>query len=327
MAGAPLQQAGADDRVVPFQVEALDLRGRIVRLGPAIDRVLTRHDYPAPIAKLLGEAIVLTALLGTALKFNGRFILQTQTNGPVRMMVVDYMAPDGIRAVARFDKAEAALSIAAGRSSAADLLGQGTLAMTIDQGADMSRYQGLVPLETGTLEDAAHRYFRQSEQIPTRVRIAVAEEYAATEDGPVHRWRAGGILAQFLPESEDRRRARDLDPGDAPGGATGAAQDEDDAWVEGQSLVATVEDVELIDPALSSEALLYRLFNQRGVRVFTGQPLTATCSCSREKVAEMLRRFSQDDRDHMVENGRISVTCEFCSESYTFDPADVVPAP
>lgn len=225
-----------DDAVLPFEVSALDIRGRLTRMGPALDEVLTKHDYPAPVGKLLGEAIVLTTLLGSTLKFDGRFILQTQTDGPVSLIVVDFHAPDRLRAYARFD----AKRLEPGQDSAA-LLGRGHLAMTIDQGADMSRYQGLVALEGGNLEDAAHEYFLRSEQIPTRVRLAVGEEFRGG-DGPKHRWRGGGMLMQFLPKAPERARQPDLDPGDAPEGAVAHEVPEDDAWAESQSLFGTIED-------------------------------------------------------------------------------------
>ena len=313
----------ADDTVQPFAVAALDVRGRVVRLGPAIDDILTRHDYPPPIAKLLGEAIVLTALLGSALKFRGKFILQTQTDGPVRMLVVDYASPGRLRACARFDQDRVAKAIAAGDASAAVLMGKGHLAMTIDQGPEMSRYQGLVAIEGGGLEEAAHEYFRRSEQIPTRIRLAVAEEFNRNGGRVRHHWRAGGILGQFLPKSPERMRQADLDPGNAPEGTAPHVMPEDDAWVEGRSLISTVQDIELIDPDMSSERLLYRLFHERGVRVFKSVALKSQCSCSRTGVAAMLRSFSADDRAHMVENGVISVTCEFCNSKYVFEPGEV----
>jgi molecular chaperone Hsp33 len=315
-------ESSADDSVLPFEVAALDLRGRVVRLGPILDEILARHDYPSPVARLLGEAIVLTVLLGSSLKFDGRFILQTQADGPVHMLVVDYTSPGKIRACARFDAARVAAATAAG-GSAGKLLGHGHLAMTIDQGPDMSRYQGLVALAGGDLEDAAHEYFLRSEQIPTRVRLAVAEELRATSDGPRHRWRGGGVLLQFLPKKTERMRGPDLDPGDAPEGTAPHVVPEDEAWVEGRSLMATVDDIELVDQDLSSERMLYRLFHQRGVRVFRSVALHAECSCSRDSVAAMLSRFSQDDRDHMVENGVISVTCEFCNSKYAFKPHEI----
>jgi molecular chaperone Hsp33 len=303
-----------DDAVLPFEVDALDVRGRLTRLGPALDDILTRHDYPAPVGKLLGEAIVLTTLLGSALKFDGRFILQAQTDGPVSFLVVDFKAPDRLRAYARYDAARLGEA-----SDSGALLGRGHLAMTIDQGPEMSRYQGLVALDGGSLEDAAHEYFLRSEQIPTRVRLAVGEEWRSS-DGGKHRWRAGGMLMQFLPKAPERARQADLHPGDAPEGTTPHAIAEDDAWVEARSLISTVEDVELIDPDLSGERLLYRLFHERGVRVFNPLALRAQCSCSREAVAAMLKSFSADDRAAMVKDDKVVVTCEFCSSVYQFTP-------
>src|ERR1700735_254881 len=177
-----------DDAVLPFEVASLDLRGRLTRLGPALDDVLTKHDYPPAVGKLLGEAMVLTTLLGSSLKFDGRFILQTQTDGPVSFLIVDFQAPDRLRAYARYD----ATRLAAGQDSGS-LLGKGHLAMTIDQGPEMSRYQGLVALDGGNLEDAAHEYFLRSEQIPTRVRLAVGEEWRGGGEGARRRWRGGGM--------------------------------------------------------------------------------------------------------------------------------------
>lgn len=306
-----------DDAVLPFEVASLDLRGRLTRLGPALDEVLTKHDYPPAVGKLLGEAIVLTTLLGSSLKFDGRFILQTQTDGPVSFLIVDFQAPDRLRAYARYD----AKRLEDGQDSGA-LLGHGHLAMTIDQGADMSRYQGLVALEGGNLEDAAHEYFLRSEQIPTRVRLAVGEEWRGGGDGPKHRWRAGGMLLQFLPKAPERARQADLHPGDAPEGVETHEVAEDDAWIEGQSLISTVEDIELIDPDLSGERLLYRLFHERGVRVFAPLPLRAQCSCSRDAVSGMLNSFEKQDRADMVKDGKVVVTCEFCSSVYEFTPKE-----
>jgi len=305
-----------DDAVLPFEVDALDLRGRLTRLGPALDEVLAKHDYPPAVCKLLGEAIVLTTLLGSTLKFDGRFMLQTQTDGPVSLLIVDFQAPDRMRAYARFDAGR----LKSGQDSAA-LLGKGHLAMTIDQGTDMSRYQGLVALEGGNLEDAAHEYFLRSEQIPTRVRLAVGEEWRGGDGkGPKHRWRAGGMLLQFLPKAPERVRQADLHPGDAPESAASHTVAEDDAWVEGQSLISTVEDVELIDPDLSGERLLYRLFHERGVRVFSPLPLRAQCSCSRDAVSAMLKNFASKDRADMVKDGKVVVICEFCSSVYEYTP-------
>jgi molecular chaperone Hsp33 len=314
----------ADDRVLPFAVNALDVRGRVVHLGDALDQILARHAYPPAVAKLLGEAITLTTLLGSSLKFEGRFVLQTKTDGPVSMLVVDFTTPDRIRAYAAFDEPLVADAVVAGRASPPELLGRGHLAMTVDQGTEASRYQGIVALEGQSLEDVAHTYFDQSEQIPTRVRLAVAE-MLTREPGqaPRHAWRAGGILVQFLPHSEDRLRQRDLHGGDAPEGSLPAPSDDDDAWAEAKSLVETVEDVELTDPDVSLERLLYRLFHERGVRVFDAQPVADKCRCSRERVADMLHQFSAEDVSDMTVDGKVVVTCEFCNAKYEFDPGSL----
>ena len=313
---------GEDDVALPFAVEALDVRGRVVRLGPSVDTILRRHGYPDPVARLLGEAAALTVLLGSSLKFEGRFQLQTRTDGPVEMIVVDFEAPDRLRATARFD-AERVGALASGPGKTSDLIGQGHLAMTIDQGSERSRYQGVVALEGQSFEEAAHQYFRQSEQIPTQVRLAVAESF---EDGATS-YRAGGLLVQFLPQSIDRARLADLPPGDLPEGHVHfdeAGVPEDDAWVEARSLVATIEDHELVDPAVSSERLLYRLFHERGVRVFEGQGVHEQCRCSPERVLGMISSFSDKERHDMVaDDGRIGITCEFCSRRYDLDPAEV----
>src|SRR3569832_715141 len=190
--------------------------------------------------------------------------------------------------------------------------------MTIDQGPDMSRYQGLVALTGGNLEEAAHEYFLRSELIPTRVRLAVGEEWS----GGKHRWRAGGLLTQFLPKAPERARQANQHPGNTPKGMVVHTVEEDDAWVEGQSLVSTVEDIELIDPALSGERLLYRLFHERGVRVFKELPLQARCSCSRDAVASMLKSFSAQDRADMVKDDQVVVTCVFCFSVYEFTPQE-----
>lgn len=313
-----------DDAIRPFEVAALDLRGRAIQMGPMLDAILSRHDYPPAVSKLLAEAIVLAVLLGSSLKFEGKFILQTETDGPVDMLVVDFRTPDAVRAYARFDKEKIAAVETGGTTDPATLLGNGVLAMTIDQGPMMSRYQGVVPLEGASLEDVAHIYFRQSEQIPTRVRLAVAEMHLRQGGTMVHRWRAGGILVQFLPDAPERMRQQDLPGGDVPEDADIDFVDEDDLWVEAQALVGTVEDHELTDPAVPVDRLLYRLFHQRGVRVFAPAVVHDRCSCSRERVETMLGRFTTAEIEDSIEDGAISVTCEFCGTKYVFDPNDFV---
>ncbi len=312
----PVSDAPFDDAVLSFAAERIDVRGRLVRLGPAIDSLLARHAYPAPVARLVAEAAALTVLLGAALKLQGRFQLQTRSTGVVDMLVVDYEAPDAFRAFARFDAERLGAAVASGRDSTPDLLGAGHLAFTIDPGGDMQRYQGVVPLEGESLEEAAQAYFRQSEQIPTFVRLAVGQEMT----GPVAHWRAGGLMAQFLPQSEDRQRLLRERP---PEAANDEAMIEDalgDMWNEGRALASTLEAHELLDANLSGERLLYRLFHENDLRVFESQPVRDACRCSTDSIFAMLKNFTAAERADMVgEDGKIGVTCEFCSTKRTFE--------
>lgn len=310
-----------DDAVVPFQVEGLDVRGRAVQLGEALDTILKRHAYPDEVARLLGEAAVLTVLLGTALKFEGKFIFQTQSDGPVDMLVVDFHTPNAVRAYARFDAERLAEAIAAGKTKPEELLGRGTLGLTIDQGAYTQRYQGIVALDGSSLEDIARTYFRQSEQIPTDLRLSVAKLFERGADGkPVEQWRAGGLMVQFLPESEIRARQRDLPGGDGADDAEEHVSFDDDEWQEARSLVGTIESSELTDPQVGAERLLYRLFHERGVRVYAPQRVVDQCSCSRDKIQGVLSGFPAEEIRDSTEDGKVVVTCEFCSTRYEFDP-------
>jgi molecular chaperone Hsp33 len=241
--------------------------------------------------------------------------LQTKSDGPVTMLLVDFDAPSHLRALARFDKAK----LESAPNAGGDLLGHGHLAFTIDPGGDMNRYQGVIALEGQGLEAAAHHYFERSEQIPTLVRLAVGE--IVTTGGAA--WRAGGLVVQYLPNEGGRRLQADFPPGDAPEGVELHTITEDDAWTEAKTRAATTEAHELIDPMLSSERLLFRLFNERGVRVYAPTPLAAVCRCSAEGVDAMLRSFPPEEVREMVgDDGLIGVTCEFCSTKRTFNPAD-----
>lgn len=305
-----------DDLVQPFQIEGLGIRGRIVRLGPLVDRVLTAHAYPEPVSRLLGEALALTVMIGSALKFDGRFILQTQSKGPVGMLVADFQSPGSIRGYAQMDEERVAEALASGRTSPADLLGEGYLALTIDQGADMERYQGIVSLHGEGLSHSAHEYFASSEQVATRIRLAAGPYYHREAGGTEKNWRAGAIMIQHI--------ARD-------GGLTGYREAEDESphseeeenWSRASILLDTVEDHELLDPALEPNRLLYRLFHEDGVRAFEASPVEFSCRCSRERMTSVLRSFGGHEIDEMVQDGVITATCEFCSEVYVFEPAEL----
>ncbi len=311
-----------DDHVVPFQVEGLDVRGRAVQLGPLLNDILARHDYPAPVARLLAEAIVLTALIGTSLKFDGKFTVQTKGDGPVDLLVADFSTPDALRAYARYDEELLAAAVEAGKTQPQELLGEGILAFTIDQGHGMQPYQGIVPLDGSTLEEIAGVYFRQSEQIPTKVRLGVAELFVRGEDGkPHHDWRAGGIVAQFLPQASERMRQPDLHGGDGDEREENHAGD--DAWAEARMLVETVDTDELTDPQVGIERLLYRLFHERGVRIYEPQKVLDSCSCSRDKIKGVLSGFTAEEIEaSRDDDGEIAVTCEFCSTTYRYAPEE-----
>jgi molecular chaperone Hsp33 len=291
-----------DDLVLPFQAEQADVLGRLVQLGPTVDTILSRHAYPEPVSRLLGEAVALTALLGVSLKSEGKLILQATTDGPVDLLVADFSVPGFLRGYARFD-AERLAALDADDDAA--LLGHGHLAMTIDRGVDTERYQGVVPLEGESLTEAADTYFRQSEQLPTFIRLAVARHFRAGENGEgAWTWRAGGLLVQKLTRE---------------GGVSSLKEFEED-WTRAKSLAETVEDHELLDPMLSPERLLFRLFHEEQVRVYRAIPLQTYCSCSRERVEELLDRFSAEDIAEMTVDGEVWVTCEFCNARYSFDP-------
>ena len=306
----------ADDLVLAFEVKPLGVRGRLVRLGAVVDDILHRHDYPAPVSALLAEAVALTAMLGASLKFDGKFIFQTKTDGPVDIIVADYLAPGGVRGYARFDKARAIES-----ASQADLIGRGHLAMTVDQGPDMERYQGIVPLEGADLTSAAHTYFTQSEQIPTRLRLAAGP--LITRGARAESWRAGAIMVQHLREGGSSPLP--VHSGDAPEGTPDQPAEHED-WVKARLLLDTVEAHEMLDPMLTPQQLLYRLYHEDGVTVYPGQPLKRHCTCSRASVEVMLQNFSPEDRHAMIADGWIEVTCEFCSSKYRFHPESLAGA-
>ena len=300
-----------DDMVLPFRTERGGARGRVVRLGSVVDEILTGHDYPEPVSELLGEAVALTAMFGASLKFEGNFILQTETDGPVDLLVVDFQAPGGLRGCARFDTDKVAALQEAGDTEPSALLGHGHLAMTIDQGPETDRYQGVVPLEGVDLSQAADTYFRQSEQLPTFVRVAVARHYLPGSSESGWTWRAGGLMVQHV-TSEGGLEAGEDDPEVMVG-------EDDEDWNRVRILAETVEDHELLDPTLAPERLLYRLFHEERVRAYPANPLSVYCKCSEERIRGLLERFAADDLSDMVEDGKIIVTCEFCNRRYDFD--------
>lgn len=299
MADAP---ALTDDLAAAFQIEGWPVRGRLVRLGAAIDTVLGAHAYPEPVAALLGEACALAAIVGSSLKFEGRLIVQAQGDGPVRYVVADYDTSGALRGFCRYDADEvAAASEGFARPGARTLLGKGVFIMTLDRGADFERTQGITPIEGESLSLCAEHYFEQSEQVPTKVRLAVGE--VTTDAGTA--WRAGGAMIQVI--AADDARGETIE-----------------AWDRSRALFQTLGDDELLDPTITPETLLFRLFHEDGVRLEDARALKAQCRCSKDRIAATLQSFSAEDRADMVEDdGKIRVTCEYCSSIYELTPDEV----
>jgi len=297
-----------DNEIRPFQIEGKDVRGRAVRLGTVVDQILKAHDYPDPVARILGEMLVLTAMLGSIMKFNGIVTIQTKSGGPVPMIVADFeRRDDGIgrlRGYAEID--EVKLSAFGKNPSFEGLIGSksGYMALTIDQGADMERYQGIVELKGETLSDVARNYFVGSEQTPTEIRLS------CDRDGVTNHWRAGGIMVQHLARGEEGRE-RILD------------RETKEEWDRASILMGSVKASELQDPLLDLDQLLYRLYHEDGVRVFAPQQLVHSCRCSRDKLLSVIQSFSDDDIEHATVDGSIDVNCQFCNTTYRFLPDEV----
>lgn len=299
------------DFVQSFQIEGMNVRGRVVHLTGVAERVLGAHGYPDIVSGLVAEALTIAALLGASLKFNGMLTLQTRSSGPVRMIVADYSTPGVVRACATFDRA--AVEELGASPSFADLVGTGSLAITIDPGEEMERYQGVVPLDERGLAQSAIGYFERSEQIPTAIKVSAAM-LSERGHGGGPSWRAGGIMIQNLA---------------ALGGTQTVPSDvAEEAWTRAAALFATVDGLELVDPQVSSETLLYRLFHEDGVRAFAHQPLEFGCRCSAERVMSVLSRYSADELSDLVEgDGSIGATCEFCSTTYRIRPDELSESP
>lgn len=318
-----------DDMVLPFQVERTGVRGRLVRLGVVVDTILTRHAYPDPVARILGEALTLTAALSTVLKENGALTLQTSTDGPLGMIVVTYHSDGGLRGFAQLDRKRYRELGEAESCSFRTLMGTGHLALTIDPGGGAHRYQGIVAVEGDSIADCAHAYFQQSEQIATEIRIAVAPLWFRGTDGAGMRvWRAGGIMIQHLAVvggrlDEDEREARRKAAARTAPTLTVAGEPVEEAWARARVLLATARDDELLERDYDPDRLLYSLYHEDGVRVFDRLRMAVDCRCSRERIRHVLSRFDAGDYADMLDEGLLKVRCEFCNRTFEFDPGDI----
>jgi len=283
-----------DENVLPFQLDASNIRGRVARLDSVLDDVLRQHDYPAQVSALVAEAAMLTALIGQTIKLRWKLSLQIRGDGPIRIIATDYYGPSKegeparIRAYASYD----ADRLETAEGTGFENIGKGMFAVLMDQGEHMKPYQGITPLAGGSLSKCAETYFAQSEQLPTRFEVIVGES-ALPGEGPT--WRAGGVMIQHMPDKED--------------------------WNRVNILLDSVEEMELIGPNVSPPELLHRLFHEETPRVFDPQTVNFGCSCGEDKVRNTMSIYSQKDIAHMTaENGMVTADCQFCGAHYELDP-------
>lgn len=296
------------DFVLPFDIAKANVRGRLVRLDASSARALSAHALPEPAARLAGEALALGALLGTALKLDGRLTIQTKGDGPLDLITADYYGADetkarGVRGYARLN---------ADRFAALDgngfdkLAGQGAMAITIEPKRGGQTYQGITALSAEGLAASAETYFAQSEQLPTVIKLAAAPLYVAGDPNP--HWRAGGIMLQMTPEAAKE--------GSAPETAQGS-----DDWERLAILLRTVEDIELVDTSLAPETLLWRLFHEDEVRVQPPEPMTFRCDCDADRITQVLKSYAPEERAGLADpDGIIRARCEFCGKTHEIGP-------
>ena len=304
---SPTDPAG---RVLPFQLETSGLRGRLVEMGGVVDEIVSRHDYPFPVASLLAECLALTAALSAVLKFDGIFSLQTKGDGPLSLLVADVTSEGDIRGYAEVAEGrEGEIPDGPVERPVEALLGEGRLAFTVDQGSHTQRYQGIVEMTGATLTDCAQHYFRQSEQLPTRLMLAAGRDDAGA-------WRASALMLQQIPlDDTDYDNRWDVS----------GLQDEEAAehWRRAGMLMETLGRDEFLDRDIHGEAILYRLFNEEGVRVFEQRHLAAGCRCSAERVENVLRGMPEDELEPLKVDGNVIVTCQFCKQDYIYDAVDL----
>ena len=308
-----------DDTVLPFQLDKSDVRGRVARLDGVLEGILRQHDYPPAVEALVAEMALLTALIGQTIKLRWKLSLQVQSDGPVRMIATDYYGPkkEGepakIRAYASYDADQ--LTDAGPFAQ----IGEGYFAILIDQGPGMTPYQGITPLTGGSLSACAEAYFAQSEQIPTRFALSFGRSRLR---GEAEHWRAGGVVLQHMPKASPYAK----DEGGSGEGGLMLASDLVDGevgenWHRVNILLDTVDELELIGPAVAPTDLLVRLFHEESPRVFDSQPVRFGCSCSEDRVRRSLSIYSASEIAGMTtEDDRVTADCQFCGAHYDLDP-------
>lgn len=299
----PVDYTPDDDLVQPFLIERTGIRGRFVRLGSVLDTILQRADLPDPVASLLGELVALGSLLGSTLKYDGIFTLQIKADGALKTMVSDMTSSGSLRGYVGYDAdavSQLRQEVGDQPEDIVEWLGEGYMAFTVDQGENSERYQGMVELQGPRLADSLRHYFRQSQQINAGILVSVRR----TENG----WRGGAMLLERLPDS-------------TKGDVTDISEED---WRRALILMSSCTEDELVDPSISAERLIFRLFHEDGVRVFDPQKLDSNCRCSREKVVNVIRSLPEDQvRDLSHEDGSVTMKCEFCNTDYHLSPQEL----
>jgi molecular chaperone Hsp33 len=298
------------DQIQPFMIDAGAIRGRLVRLGPALDSILSGHGYPGPVAERLAETLALAAALAGSLKFDGIFTLQLQSEGALPLVVADITSAGHLRGYARYDEEKLAAAIAAEGSIVQRFFTKGYLAFTVDQGPDTDRYQGIVELTGDTLADCAHEYFRQSEQLDTGFRLAVRAADQSRGESAGHGWQAAVIMIQRMPTG--------------PQSPILTADEAEEAWRRAEIMMDSAKESELFDADLTADRLIYRLYHADGLHLYDNRSLEARCRCSAERVEGTLKSFPREQVEEMKdENGVVAVVCEFCKTGYHFSDSDL----
>ena len=307
----PAQNNTNFDNCVSFFIDNGIYQGRLIRLNDVINTIISKHCYPAPVAAAVAECTVLGAMLSSMLKYDGLFTLQTQSDGPVSMIVVDVTSEGRIRACAKYDeerlnKGQELRKTSGQIEATPHLLGKGYLAFTVDQGADTDLYQGIVELQGKNLTECALRYFKQSEQIDTDLQL-----FLQPPEGDSKNWLAGGIMLQKMP---------------IVGGKDSSLSEEEqqESWNEAKILMQSLTKDEIFNADLTAETLLHRLFHANNLKIAAARDYLFGCRCSREKLLQTLSTFSEDDINAMTENNKITATCHFCSEQYVFDRGELI---
>lgn len=298
------------DTCVSFQLEGGAFIGRMVRLNEVVNTILTKHQYPTDVSAALAETSALSVLLSAALKYKGLFTLQIQGNGPVSLLVADVTSEHKVRACAKYDeqkllKAKELRKTQDSLEPLPHLVGGGHMAFTIDQGPETDLYQGIVDLKGKTLTELALRYFKQSEQIDTALKL-----FLKVPQGESSTWQSAGILVQKVP----LKGGKDIDFDE---------ENQKKTWEDLTVFVQSLKDDEVFDANLSSSEILYRLFHGNDLSVQKEQPYTFGCRCSRDKLFSTLSGFPKNEIDEMLDQDqKITATCHFCSETYVFDKAE-----